>query len=208
MPIRIAITSDFICPWCYIGERRLARAIATLPAETAIELTWRPFELNTAMPAEGMDRKTYRSLKFGNWERSRMLDAHTVAAAQGDGIVFDYDAMQRTPNTLLAHRLMQLAARHGLATQVAQALFQGYFEQGLDLGDAGTLAAIAGKQGVDHDEVATFLAGAQGLAEVRAAQQDARLSGVRSVPWFDIAGEVISGAQSVEVFTAALRRAL
>jgi len=207
MPIRIAITSDFICPWCYIGERRLAGAIAALPAGTTVELTWRPFELNPAMPPEGMDRKTYRSLKFGNWERSRMLDAHTVAAAQGDGIVFDYDAMEKTPSTILAHRLMQLAARHGLATPVAQALFRAYFAQGLDLGDAGTLAAIAGRQGLDQDEVTAFLAGAQGVAEVRAAQRDARIGGVRSVPWFDIAGEAVSGAQSVEVFTAALQRA-
>lgn len=208
MTTRITITSDFICPWCFIGERRLAKALQALPADTDIALEWRPFELNPDMPPEGQNRKTYRSLKFGSWERSQLLDAQTVAAAADDGIAFNYEAMEKTPNTFLAHRLMRLAERHGLATAIARAVFSAYFEQGRDIGDAATLADIAAENGLDRQQAEAYLAGEDGADEVRAAEQEGRERGVRGVPLFDIAGETISGAQSVETFTAALQRAL
>lgn len=208
MTIQITVTSDFICPWCFIGERRLAKAINALPADTTVELQWRPFELNPDMRSEGMNRQTYRSLKFGSWERSQLLDAQTSAAARGDDIAFNYEAMEKTPNTFLAHRLMWLAAHHGLATEVARAVFLAYFEHGRDIGDAATLVEIAAENGLDHQRTAVFLAGEEGTAEVRAAEQDGQSRGVRSVPLFDIDGEIISGAQSVETFAAALQRTI
>ncbi len=208
MTIQITITSDFICPWCFIGERRLAKAIEALPADTNVELQWHPFELNPDMRSEGLNRKTYRSLKFGSWERSQLLDAQTAAAARGDDIAFNYEAMEKTPNTFLAHRLMRLAADHGLATGVARAVFSAYFEHGRDIGDAATLVEIAAENGLDHQQTEAFLAGEEGVAEVRAGEQDSQGRGVRSVPLFDIAGEIISGAQSVQTFTTALQRAI
>lgn len=208
MTIHITITSDFICPWCLIGERRLAQALEEVPADTDITLDWRPFELNPDMVPDGMDRRTYRSSKFGSWERSQHLDAQTVAAAIGDGIAFDYEAMAKTPNTFLAHRLMRLAERSDLATEVARAVFSAYFEQGRDIGDAATLAEIAAEAGLDRHQVDAFLATEDGTAEVRTIEAESRDSGVRSVPLFDIAGQEISGAQSVAAFTEALCRAV
>jgi predicted DsbA family dithiol-disulfide isomerase len=207
MAIRISITSDFICPWCFIGERRLAKAIGALPSGTEVELSWRPFELNPDMPAEGMDRKTYRALKFGSWERSRMLDGQIVAAARGDDIAFNHSAMARTPNTFLAHRLMRLAERHGMATPLAKAIFSAYFEHGRDIGNANTLSDIAVENGLARPETESFLARDEGSAEVRSAEQEGQSSGIRGVPLFDIDGEIVSGAQSVAIFTAALLRA-
>ncbi|NHN83838.1 disulfide bond formation protein DsbA [Acetobacter musti] len=207
MSITIIITSDFICPWCFVGERRLEKALKTLPEKAAVEIEWRPFELNPAMPPEGMDRKIYRTLKFGSWERSRALDTQTVAATEHDDIAFDYDAMARTPNTFQAHRLMWFADRQGLATPVAKALFSAYFEQGRDIGDVAVLCVIAGEQGLDRQAVEAFFASDQGLADVRNAEDAHRHQGVRSVPLFDIAGTIISGAQAVEIFEKALKQA-
>lgn len=207
MTLNITITSDFICPWCLIGERRLEKAIAALPAGVAVERRWRPFELNPDMPPQGMDRRAYRSLKFGSWEHSQRLDAQTVAAAADDAVDFDYAAMARTPNTLLAHRLTWFAERRGLATPIAAALFSAYFEQGRDIGDARVLADIAAENGLDRDEAGAFLAGEDGTREVRDAERAVQAGGVRSVPLFDIDGEIVSGAQSVAAFEAALRRA-
>lgn len=207
MIIDIAITSDFICPWCFIGERRLARALAYLPDGTEVALQWKPFELNPGMPAEGVERRAYRTQKFGSWERGRQLDAQVMAAASDDGIAFDYDAMTRTPNTFAAHRLMQLAQREGVATALAQALFAAYFEQGRDLGDAATLADLAAQAGLDRAAALAYLAGDDGSDAVRAAERDGMARGIRGVPLFDIGGEVVSGAQPLEVFVLALQRA-
>lgn len=207
MNLTVTITSDFICPWCLVGERRLAKALASLPEGTTVQTRWRPFELNPDMPVQGVDRKTYRSMKFGNWARSQAMDAHTVEAGKGDGIAFDYAAIAKTPNTFLAHRLMQLAEREGVATAVAGAVFSAYFEQGRDIGDAAVLADIAVENGLIREAVTAFLSSDDGVEEVRAAERIVQAQGVRSVPLFDIGGEIVSGAQSVEQFELALQRA-
>lgn len=207
MGVTVKVTSDFVCPWCLIGERRLARAIGALEGEIDVTVEWLPFELNPAMPAEGMDRPTYRALKFGSVERGRMLDARTIEAAQGDGIAFAYDRILRTPNTFLAHRLMRLAARHDVASQLAGALFAAYFEQGRDIGDAQVLADIAADQGLDRARVAAFLSSDEGAGEVRAIERAQQAAGVDGVPFFDIGGLALAGAQPVPVLLAALRQA-
>src|SRR5215469_4054609 len=113
--IPVTITSDFICPWCFIGERRLARAVAHLSEdlreEIRLEISWRPFELNPNIPADGIDRRAYRVAKFGSWEYSQRLDAQVVEAGKKDGAVFNYDRISRTPNTRRAHRLVWWAMR-------------------------------------------------------------------------------------------------
>ena len=145
MQIQINVTSDFICPWCYIGEKRLARAIESLPAEIDVPLQWLPFELNPDMPLEGMDRRIYRSRKFESWERSQAMDTQTVLAGRGDGTNFDYRAIERTPNTFFAHRVSWLAQREGKQRAFVEAGLKGYFTQGRDIGSKDVLAEIAGE---------------------------------------------------------------
>ncbi|HEY0124972.1 MAG TPA: DsbA family oxidoreductase [Rhizobium sp.] len=204
MSIPVTITSDFICPWCLIGERRLIKAIEELPEGTSVELRWQPFELNPSMPVDGMNRKIYRSMKFGSWERSRMLDAQTVAAAQDDDVAFDYDAIEKTPNTFQAHRLMRFAEQFGAANALGNALLSAYFEHGRDVGDITTLTDIAVEQGLDRERVAAFLASDEESDAIRDVERSLQVSGV---PNFNIDGEVISGAQPQQVFDDALRRA-
>src|SRR5919199_4697216 len=141
MPLTIEITSDFICPWCLVADTRLNRAIALLARyaneqlETPIEIEriWYPFELNPKMPEAGIDRKTYRTKKFGSWEYSQMLDAKTVQAGKEDGIEFRYDLMKVTPNTLKAHRLTWFAGKSGKATEMTQRILKAYFTEGHDI---------------------------------------------------------------------------
>lgn len=130
-----------------------------------------------------------------------------MEAAKADGITFDYPAIERTPNTLSAHRLMRLAEEQGSAALMADRIFSAYFEHGRDIGNIDVLVDIAAESGVDRAGAAAFLAGDGGAEAVRNLERDAKNRGVRSVPSFDINGEVISGAQSIEVFESALRRA-
>ena len=202
MPITMNVTSDFICPWCLIGAKRLNKAIDGLPHD--IEVRWLPFQLNPDMPPEGLDRKTYRSRKFGSWERSQALDAQTVAVGKANGIAFDYERMSRTPNTLAAHRLSWLAARADRQSAVVEGILSGYFTQGRDIGDLEVLAQIAGEAGLDRGAVRQFLESDAATDEVRALEALARQRGVHGVPHFDIGGTIVTGAQRADT----LRRAI
>lgn len=202
MQIQIDVTSDFICPWCYIGEKRLTRAIESLPAGIEVQLRWLPFELNPDMPPEGMDRRAYRSRKFGSWERSQGMDAQTVLSGRGDGATFEYDAIKRTPNTFLAHRVSWLAEREGKQRAFVEAALKGYFAQGRDIGSRDVLAEIAGEIGLDRDAVVAFLDSDEGAESVRALERDQRA--VQGVPQFDIAGTIIAGAQRPGVIRKAI----
>jgi predicted DsbA family dithiol-disulfide isomerase len=139
----IDVVSDVICPWCFIGKRRLEGALALLGNPADVKVVWRPFQFNPRMPPEGMDRRGYRTAKFGSWERSLALDARVAEAGRGEGITFAFARMVRTPNTLDAHRLLWLAGRLGVQDGVAESLFKGYFTAGADLNDQATLIALA-----------------------------------------------------------------
>src|SRR5205814_5707242 len=159
----LSITSDFVCPWCCIGERRLARAAANLAEEVnedvRLDITWRPFELNPNTPAEGIDRRAYRIAKFGSWEHSQRLDAQVIQAGTSDGVVFNYDRITRTPNTRRAHRLVWWATReNGDSNQLVERLFQAYFVAGRDLASPEVLADTAAEAGLLRDAAAAFLA--------------------------------------------------
>ena len=133
---RLDIVSDTICPWCYVGKRRLAAALPILEAEgLTFDVAWRPFQLNPTMPREGLDRRAYRSAKFGSWEKSQALDAQVTEAGASAGLVFRHDLMAKTPNTVASHALIRLAHETGgAATQdrVVEALFSAYFTLGLE----------------------------------------------------------------------------
>ncbi|MEM7727925.1 MAG: DsbA family oxidoreductase [Pseudomonadota bacterium] len=205
MTLDIHITSDFICPWCYVGEARLQRAITELGLDDQVNLIWHPFELNPDMPPEGMDRKVYRSLKFGSWSRSQAMDRQTVAAAANDGLDFDYGRIERTPNTFQAHRLSAFAASHGLQTKAVTATLTAYFRDGRDIGDRTVLVEIGRETGLPGDALDAFLQSDDGAADLRRTIDAAS---VRSVPTFVIGDTVVGGAQPVETFVRILADAV
>jgi predicted DsbA family dithiol-disulfide isomerase len=208
MRVQVSVTSDFVCPWCFVGERRLAAAIARLPDGIDVAVEWRPFELNPAMPPQGMDRRAYRVAKFGSWERGQAMDARLAAVAAQDGLQFNFDRITRTPNTLPAHRLMWLAATEGLDTgRLASRLLEAYFTEGRDVSDPAVLADIGGEVGFDPARVTGFLAGDEGASAVHALLSQARAEDIDGVPFFRIGDAALFGAQPVEVFAAALRQA-
>jgi len=206
MKLIVEIISDVICPWCFIGKRRFERALRLLPEGVETEVHWRPFELNPDMPAEGIDRKSYRSRKFGSWERSQALDRQMAQVGAEEGIRFAFDRMLCTPNTREAHRLIWLAAQQGVQSAVVEALFHAYFEEALNVGDRGVLARVASGAGMDVHE---FLESDRGAAEVLAEELHARRMGVDGVPFFLLGGAIpVSGAQPPESLAAAMSAAL
>lgn len=207
MALTIEITSDFICPWCLVAHTRLNQAVEQLKTPVEIKRIWYPFELNPSMPEAGMNRKTYRSNKFGSWEHSQTLDAQTIQASLNDDIKFRYDLMQVTPNTLKAHRLTWLAEQSGKATEMAERIFRAYFSEGQDITQVETLAQLAAKVELEA-AVTTFLNSTQGIEEVKALEQQAVHRQIRGVPSIKIGKETIGGAQSVEVFLSALQTAV
>lgn len=198
--MRIDIVLDVICPWCFIGKRRLEKALARRP-EITPELAWRPFQLNPDMPLEGMPRQDYLAAKFGGAQHAgRIYQAVTQASVSVD-IAFAFDRIRRTPNTRNAHRLIRHAEAEGRADAVVEALFRAYFLEGRDVGDRTTLAEIAGEAGLERAEIAAFLAGDSALGEVLAEDRNARRIGINAVPCFIFAGQyAISGAQEPEFF--------
>ena len=208
MTLIIEITSDFICPWCLVAETRLSRAIAQLNSSMAIKQIWYPYELNPTMPKAGIDRKTYRTGKFGSWEYSQQLDAQTIQATKKDGINFRYNLMQKTPNTLKAHRLTWLAASSNLATEIATRILNAYFTEGKDITDIETLAKLAANVGINEEKAKDFLHTDAGIQEVRELEKQAANRGIHSVPTINIGQEIIVGGQSVERFLTALQTVL
>lgn len=202
--LTIDVISDMICPWCFIGKRRLEKALDGRP----VVVRWHPFQLNPDMPREGIERREYRIRKFRSWERSQQLDAQVAAAGQGEGLAFNFDRQTRTPNTLDAHRVIWLAGERGVQDAVAEALFQAYFTDGLDLSDRATLAEAAAGAGLNRSEVDELLAGDAGLDVVQAGEEQARRLGVSGVPFFIVNGKVaLSGAQPPDLFRQAFEQA-
>jgi predicted DsbA family dithiol-disulfide isomerase len=202
--LTIDVISDVICPWCFIGKRRLEKALDGRSAT----VRWHPFQLNRDLPREGIERTSYRIRKFGSWERSQELDAHVAAAGQGEGIAFNFQKMARTPNTLDAHRIIWLAGERHVQDAVVEKLFLAYFTDGRDLCDLVTLASIAADAGLDRAEVDELLAGDEGLDVVGVAEDRACRLGVSGVPYFVVNGRVVlSGAQPPELFQQAFEQA-
>jgi predicted DsbA family dithiol-disulfide isomerase len=201
----IDVVSDVVCPWCYIGKRRLERGLALLGDRAGVRVVWRPFQLNPSMPPGGMERRAYRMAKFGSWERSLALDAQVAEAGRGVGITFAFDRMKRTPNTLDAHRLLWLAGRLGVQDAVAESLFRGYFSEGADIGDRATLVALAAEGGIPGAEAERLLAGDEGRAEMLAEEGRYKSLGVSGVPAFFIGGEpAFSGAVEPRLLAEAI----
>ena len=205
---QLTIVSDVICPWCFVAKKNLEKALELAGTGLAVAITWRPFELNPDMPKEGMNRREYRSNKFGSWEQSQTLDAQVASAGKLAGITFHHDLMERTPNTFNAHRLIWLAGEESVQDAVVEALFGAYFVEGRDVGDTKVLAEIAKQAGLSDTVVAAFLEGTAGTDEVRLEAETAKMGGISGVPTFILDGEeLFSGAMKPEHMAARLREA-
>jgi predicted DsbA family dithiol-disulfide isomerase len=201
----VDIYSDIVCPWCYVGKRRLERALTVVGGNRKV--TWRPFQLNPTMPLVGMDRTTYLKAKFGSLEAFGRMEEQLLAAGTGERIPFAFEKIQRTPNTFAAHRLVWYAAQYGKQDAVVETLFRAYFLEGKDVGELKTLTHVAAEAGLDRTETDTFLASDKGVVEVTGEEAVGRRLGIRGVPYFVLNGRVsISGAQTPDVFVSAIRQ--
>ena len=199
----IEIASDVVCPWCYIGKRRLEKALESLKGEVDVRIEWLPFQLNPDMPAGGVARAEYRRAKFGSVEKSRALDARVAQEGAGEGIDFAFDRMRRTPNTVAAHQLIDLAQKQGKGDAVVDALFRAYFEDASDIGDEAVLKGIAERAGVSG-----WPAGKDGTT-VKEKEERVRDLGISGVPTFIFNKESgISGAYPPDMLAQAIRDAL
>ena len=187
----LIVLSDVICPWCFMAKRNLEKALQILGPKLRVEITWSAFELNPAMPKDGMDRHEYRSKKFGSWNYSQSLDAQVAEAGASAGITFRHDLIPRTPNTFNAHRLIWLAQEEGVQDAVVESLFRAYFTQGQDVGDIDDLVGIATQSGIAKDRVRAFIESTDGTDVVRRDAQMAIACGISAVPTFVFDGHVL-----------------
>src|SRR3984893_6723965 len=206
--LAIEVISDAICPWCWVAKRRLDRAIAAISPDVTASVTWRPLELNPEMPKAGVDRRAYRSAKFGSWQHSQALDAQVAAAGRSDGLVFNHDKMERTPNTVDAHRLIWLAGQQGKQDVVVEGLFAAYFNEGRGVGDPSVLAEVGASAGLERARILAMLASDEGQAEVRSELQRALNLRVSGAPTVLVDGvPLFSGAIRADLMEAELRKA-
>ena len=207
MNLSVEVISDVICPWCYIGKRRLEKAIAA--HDGPVKVRWLPYQLNPTMPKEGISRKEYRTKKFGTWERSQELDARVVAVGQEEGIHFAFDRIERTPNTLDAHRLIWLAEKQGVQDAVVEALFRAYFTEGRDISNRQVLIDVVADAGLDRHQAEAVLNSDDVLQAIKEADEQARRFRVEGVPFFIVNGRLtLSGAQQPDVFFEAFKQAI
>jgi predicted DsbA family dithiol-disulfide isomerase len=206
MQLEIDVVSDVVCPWCFIGKRRLEQALARLPA-TPVRVRWRPFQLNPQLPETGMARDEYVRAKFGS--RADEVYARVAQAGRSAGIEFAFDRIARQPNTLAAHQLIRAAASAGCEDAMVEALFRGYFLEGADLTDRGALTALAARAGLASDAAGLALDDDGLRAELAREEHQARALGVEGVPFFIIGRRVgVAGAQDPEVLVRAIEQAL
>jgi predicted DsbA family dithiol-disulfide isomerase len=195
----IEVVHDLVCPWCFLGVRRLMRTLRRRP-DLLFDLTWRPFLLNPDMPRSGMARPDYVIRKFGGEERARRLYSSITEIGRAEGILFRFDRIRRTPSSIDAHRLVRFAARFGQADAMVDALFSAHFTDGLDIGDPALLLAIAAACGLDAGKTRRFLASSDEMDTVHGDNLRAHRLGINGVPCFVIAGRhAIAGAQEPEV---------
>jgi predicted DsbA family dithiol-disulfide isomerase len=197
--LSVEVVFDLVCPWCFLGVRRLARTLRHRP-DLLVEITWRPFLLNPDMPRAGMARPEYVVRKFGGEDRARRLYSSVAEIGRAEGVLFRFDRIRRTPSSVNAHRLVRFAGRYGAADDMVEALFCAHFTDGLDIGDIGMLVAIAGACGLDPAEARLFLTSEQEIESIHAENLRSHRLGINGVPCFVVAGRhAIAGAQEPEV---------
>jgi len=205
--ITIDVVSDVMCPWCFIGKRRLEGALDMLN-DIQVEVQWRPFQLDPTLPEEGKDRETYLKEKFGGDIRAKEIYSRVRDAGREEGIEFAFDLIERSPNTLDAHRLIRWSRTPGLQDKMAERLFELYFIEGADLTKKETLLDAARDVGMEVDVVSRLLDGDADLEETKAEIAAAQRMGVTGVPCFIIDSKyAVMGAQASETIAQAVRQA-
>lgn len=210
VPLFVDVVSDVVCPWCYIGKRKLEVALDRLRNETDSKITvrWHAFELNPDLPAQGMPREEYLRAKFGGKERANDIYARVRAVGAELAIAFDFDRIQLQPNTRDAHRLIAWAQQHGDANPLVERLFHAYFAEGRYLGAVADLVALAADVGLPADQASAMLASPAHRAEVEAENREARDAGITGVPFFIFNGRTaVSGAHDPETLLEAINAA-
>ena len=204
--ITIDVVSDVICPWCFLGKRRLDKALSLIP-EVKAEVIFRPFFLDPNIPQEGLSRQDYMESKFGK-ERLKTIHDPLIAAGKEDGVPYHFDKITRTPNTLDAHRLIRWAKLEDKQAEIVEALFMAYWSQGRDVGDHKVLADIAAAHGMDRAKVLRELASDRDKSEVLQETMQAQQIGVTGVPTYIINRKYgVVGAQGVEMLAEQIRKA-
>jgi predicted DsbA family dithiol-disulfide isomerase len=204
--LHVDVVSDVVCPWCFIGKRRLEAALELVP-DVAVEINWRPYFLNPWIPREGIDRQTYLETKFGSVERYAVIAERVVAAAALEGLLYASDAMSRQPNTLDCHRLILWSRSATDPANMKQRLMELYFSEGADLTDSKTLIQAAVDCGMDGDLVRRLLASDADVDRIESEANAAKEAGIDGVPCFIFGGStIVTGAQSPEYLANAIER--
>ena len=197
----IAIVSDVVCPWCFIGKARLETALATHGLTDRVAITWLPYELNPDMPADGADRASYLDAKFGPGKRKE-IEIRLSEAALESGVTFNWTRVTRTPNTRMAHMLIAAASTVQRGSEMKAALFKAYFQDGRDIGDLETLVAIATELGFEENAARDELTNDELRETIIGLEAHAQKVGVTGVPFFIVDGKLaVSGAQTPDVWT-------
>lgn len=204
-PLQIDIVSDVVCPWCYIGKRRIENALA-LAADVPVEINWRPFFLNSWVPREGIGRDEYLTKKFGSVEAYKGIAGRVVAAANEEGLTYRPELVKRQPNTIDCHRLIHWADAQGKSAEMKQRLMELYFRDGGDLTDVDVLVQAAADIGLDAGDIRRRVASDEDVELISAQAQDASDKGISGVPTFVFAQKyAVSGAQPAEQLARAIR---
>jgi predicted DsbA family dithiol-disulfide isomerase len=207
--LNIEIYSDLICPWCYIGKRRMEAGLKLVGDGLVPKTVWRPFHLTPEMPAAGMNRKAYRTKKFGSWDRSLAMDAEVAAIGKTLGIEFNYDKVLMTPNTMSGHRLLWWAEQRHQQDALSEALFKAYFTEGRDVGRQDVLVEVASETGLPKAEAAAFLDSVIGTKEISEEVNKGLELGLEGVPFFVVNGvPALTGAQDPKAFSRVFHHAL
>jgi predicted DsbA family dithiol-disulfide isomerase len=203
--IKVDIVSDVVCPWCYIGKRRIEAAMNELTDQFDFEVSYLPFELNPSTPKEGFNQREYLSKKFGGEERYHQLTNHVKSVAADEGLAFDFDKQKKSPNTRDMHRIIWFAKEEGKQLAIKEAFMKAYFEEGVDLTKRENLLAISKSVGLSEEKISSLLDSEEGLAEVILEEQNNIQRGISGVPYYIINNQYgISGAQPKGTFIKAL----
>src|SRR5690349_4615977 len=199
--IKVDVVSDVVCPWCYIGKRRLEKAMDALHDKYEFEVVYHPFELNPGMPLEGVNQREYLSAKFGGAEQYEKITNRTTHVAAEEGLRFDFSKQKVSPNTRDAHRVIQYALQEGKQLEIKEAFMKAYFEDGVDLSKKENLIDVAVKTGLSKEKIENLLSGSEGLAEVDHAEKELQKLGITGVPFHIINNQYgVSGAQPAASF--------
>jgi predicted DsbA family dithiol-disulfide isomerase len=205
-PVRIDVVSDVVCPWCFIGKRRLEKALSLKP-DIPVEVHWHPYFLNDWIPREGIAREEYLTTKFGSVDRYKGIAQRVAVAAAEEGLTYAVDKMKRQPNTTDCHRLIRWADGIGKAAEMKQKLMDLYFTEGADLSDRAVLVQAAADIGLNADDLSKALASDQDVEQVEREAQSAKEAGIEGVPCFIFGGKfAVSGAQAPEYLAEAIER--